>query len=233
MSAALGLLRMQRVDSRIGQLDTRLKQIRTALESDAELAAARQELEHAATDLDEAESAHKTAEVQRQAQRSKMQQAESSLYSGTVQHPKELQDLQADVASLRKHLAKLEDLELDCMVRLEAAQQVLVDARRRLDEVTARVASEQQRLVDEESRLNRDRESLQAERQAAESTISIDLVESYEALRQSRHGLAVVEIAENACAACGTVLTAALQQNARHALELVHCPSCGRILFAG
>jgi predicted nucleic acid-binding Zn-ribbon protein len=233
MSAALGLLRLQRIDSRISQLETRLGQIRAALEGDAELVAAGQAVERAAEEHQEAERARRTAEVQRQAQRSKMQQAESSLYGGTVHNPKELQDLQADVVSIRKHLAKLEDLELDCMVRLETAQEVLGATRSRQDEIAARVASERQHLVDEEAGLSRDRESLQVERQAAESTVAADLLEAYEALRKSRRGLAVVEIADNACTACGAVLAAALQQNARHARELVHCPSCGRILFAG
>jgi len=57
-------------------------------------------------------------------------------------------------------------------------------------------------------------------------------LERYEALRQQRRGVAVAEIRDNACDACGTTLTAALQQSARHAAELVHCPTCGRILFA-
>ena len=58
-------------------------------------------------------------------------------------------------------------------------------------------------------------------RQAAESTVAADLLQSYQGLRQSRRGLAVAEVAENACSACGTVLTSALQQNARHAAQLV------------
>jgi predicted nucleic acid-binding Zn-ribbon protein len=59
------------------------------------------------------------------------------------------------------------------------------------------------------------------------------MLEMYENLRQQKRGVAIAEISDNACAACGTTLTAALQQSARSATTLTHCPSCGRILYAG
>ena len=75
-------------------------------------------------------------------------------------------------------------------------------------------------------------QGLQAEREAATSAIDARILDKYEALRQQRRGVAVAEINDNACGACGTTVTAALQQSARHSSELVYCPSCGRILFA-
>ena len=51
----------------------------------------------------------------------KLQQAEASLYGGTVRNPKELQDLQAEVASLKKHLITLDADEIAWMEKLEAA----------------------------------------------------------------------------------------------------------------
>ena len=47
MSAALGLLRLQKVDSSINQIQARLEHIRETLENDAELAAARARVENA------------------------------------------------------------------------------------------------------------------------------------------------------------------------------------------
>ena len=233
MSAALGLLRLQQVDSRIDQLEDKLGQIRAELENDAEAAAARQALKTAEEELQAAESGRLAAETQATAQRLKLRQAESSLYGGAVRNPKELQDLQADVVSLKKHLSTLEESELGWMVKLEAAEVRSRDAHERLQQVSTSLEVSHSRLLSQQAELARAKMDLQAERTAAVTAVAAPFLDSYEVLRRSRRGIAVAEVADNACGACGTALTAALQQSARHAAELVYCPSCGRILYAG
>jgi predicted nucleic acid-binding Zn-ribbon protein len=233
MSAALGLLRLQQIDSQLSQIHGRLEKIRDTLENDAELAAARESVERSQARQYESERARRSAEAEAKAQQVKIQQAESSLYGGAVHNPKELQELQADVASLKKHLAAIEDQELESMVSLEAAQQTLVVEKERVEQVQARFDQEHGKLLAEQSDLLRYEADLEAERKAAVSAVAPRLLETYDDLRRTRRGVAVAEVAENACGACGTVLTAALQQNARHAAQLIYCPSCGRILYAG
>jgi len=233
MSAALGLLRLQQVDSRIDQSEDKLGQIRAELENDAEAAAARQALKTAEEELQAAESGRLAAETQATAQRLKLRQAESSLYGGAVRNPKELQDLQADVVSLKKHLSTLEESELGWMVKLEAAEVRSRDAHERLQQVSTSLEVSHSRLLSQQAELARAKMDLQAERTAAVTAVAVPFLDSYEVLRRSRRGIAVAEVADNACGACGTALTAALQQSARHAAELVYCPSCGRILYAG
>jgi predicted nucleic acid-binding Zn-ribbon protein len=141
MSAALGLLRLQQVDSRIDQLEDKLGRIMAELENDAEASAARQALEAAEGELESAEAGRLAAESQTTSQRLKLRKAESSLYGGSVRNPKELQDLQADVASLKKHLASLEESELCWMEKLEAAEARSREARERLAQVSSRLKS--------------------------------------------------------------------------------------------
>ena len=233
MSAALGLLRLQQVDSRISRIEGRLAKIREALENDAELQAMLREVETAQVEEQNAERARRKSEAEAQGQQVKIQQAESSLYGGKVHNPKELQGLQADVASLKKHLSTLEEQELEAMLELETAQTALKNAREKLQSIRARLGGEHQKLVEEQESLSRDLEQMQTERQAATNALTADVLKAYDDLRQQRGGVAVVEVSENACGACGTTLTDALEQSARHALQLVHCPSCGRILYAG
>jgi hypothetical protein len=233
MSAALGLLRLQQVDSRIDQLEDKLGRIMAELENDAEASAARQALEAAEGELESAEAGRLAAESQTTSQRLKLRKAESSLYGGSVRNPKELQDLQADVASLKKHLASLEESELGWMEKLEAAEARSREARERLAQVSSRLEVSHAQLASQQGDLLHAREDLQAERIAAVGAVAGPFLEAYEGLRKSRRHIAVAEVGDNACGACGTVLTAALQQSARHAAELVYCPSCGRILYAG
>jgi predicted nucleic acid-binding Zn-ribbon protein len=233
MSAALGLLRLQQVDSRIDQLENELGRIKTELENDDEAAAANGLLQAAEAARQEAEKNRSSAELEATSQRRKLQQAESSLYGGTVRNPKELQDLQADVASLKRHLSALETAELEWMERLEAAEAQCREAHAQFDLIMSRSNVDHNRLVARRTELLRLRDNLDTERAAAVSAVPEKYLNNYANLRRTRRRIAVAEISDSACAACGTLLTASLQQSARHAVELVFCPSCGRILFGG
>jgi predicted nucleic acid-binding Zn-ribbon protein len=233
MSTALGLLRLQQVDSRISQIETRLAKVRETLGNDSELHAALEQVEKAEAEHNASERDRRQSEAEAQGQQIKIQQAEASLYGGNVHNPKELQDLQSEVASLKKYLAVLEERELEAMLNVESAEKALQAAREKLEHVQARFGDEHRKLIDDQEILTHDLESLTSERQAAISAIPADMLSTYESLRRQRRGLAVAEVSDNTCGACGTTLTAALQQSARHNTQLIYCPSCGRILYAG
>lgn len=233
MSASLGLFRLQQVDNRINQVEARLAQVQAILANDAELQGALARLESAQARERELEGSLHRSEQETQAQKIKIEQADASLYSGGIHNPKELQDLQQDVASLRKHLAVLEERQLEWMLEMEEAQTVRTQAQQELQVVQARLGEEHGGLITERSSLLHDRARLESERQAAVSAIAAGTLSLYEELRQERRGVAVAEVQDGGCAACGTTLTAAQHQSARQGLQLVHCPSCGRILFAG
>jgi hypothetical protein len=76
-------------------------------------------------------------------------------------------------------------------------------------------------------------ERLREEREASVNPVDATLLEKYDELRRIKRGVAVTNINDNACSACGSTLTAALQQSAKSSQQLTYCPSCGRILFAG
>ena len=105
MSAALGLLRLQQVDSRISQTETRLGKIREILENDAEVQSVLEKIKAAEASQRDFEHARLVADQEAHDQQIKINQAEASLYGGTVHNPKELLDLQADIAFLKKHLS--------------------------------------------------------------------------------------------------------------------------------
>jgi len=233
MSAALGLFRLQQVDSRIDQIEARLGKIRDILANDSEIQVAMEQVKIAETKQHESEHSRQMSEEEARDKQIKILEAESSLYGGSVKNPKELQDLQAEVASLKKHLVSIEDQELEAMVRVETAQADLLSVLDDLKQIQARLGDENKKLIADQESLSRDLADLQAERNATINPVDIVILNTYETLRKQRRGLAVAEVSENACRACGTTLNAALQQSARHATELVYCPSCGRILYAG
>ena len=232
MSASLGLFRLQQVDRQIDRSRAQLDSIRQTLENDLELRQALNRVDTVQTDHFHSHHELKNATAEEEAQKIKIEQAESSLYGGRVQNPKELQDLQKDIASLKKHLSTLEERELDAMIKAENSENDLQSAKTDLEKMQARLGNEHKNLIGDQSRISIELERLAEEREAALGPIEGNLLQTYESLRQQKKGIAVAEINDGACTACGTTLNAALQQNARSPKHLTNCPSCGRILFA-
>ena len=232
MSAALGLYRLQQVDSQIDQIQARLRVIQTALENDAELRAATQQLAVSERKYKDAEESLKHSEAEAEKQSIKIQQTEASLYGGHVQNPKELQDLQKDIASLKRHLLTLEERELEAMFLTETAEKDWQSARADLELVQSRLGVQHRDMTEEKASLHKNLERLNSERQAVVRDIAQEAMNIYNQLRQQRRGLAVTTLSDGSCAACGTTLTPSQQQNARSAGQLFRCPSCGRILYA-
>jgi len=232
MSAALGLYRLQQVDSQIDQIQARLKAIREALENDLELRTATQQFTAADNTYKDAQRALKQSEVEVEKQRIKIEQTEASLYSGRVHNPKELQDLQKDVASLKRYLETLEERELDAMLVVETSENQSQIAKTQLEHVQSSKSDQNQDLTLESAALHMNLERLNTERQAVIRDIAQQAISTYNQLRQQRRGIAVATLTDAACAACGTTLTPSQQQTARTTSQLFHCPSCGRILFA-
>ena len=233
MSAALGLYRLQQIDSQMDQARARLEAIRQAAsQNDIELRAATESASAAESAHVEAERAQRQAEAEVQSQRIKIEQAESSLYGGMVHNPKELQDLQHDAASLKKYLATLEDRLLESMLATEAAAASLAEARAAYSQMESRLGDQTRDLTAERARLAHNLERLEAERKAATSPVDAKLLEQYESLRRERRGIAVAAVSDGACAACGASLTPGHQQTARSSAQIARCPTCGRILFA-
>jgi hypothetical protein len=232
MSAALGLYRLQQVDSQIDQIQARLRTIQQTLENDEALRAANEHFTATTGKHKDAERLLKLSEADVEKQRIKIEQTESSLYGGKVHNPKELQDLQKDVVSLKRHLETLEERELEAMIAAETAEKEWQTAQADLESVQSNLKEQHKDLTQESEMLHKHLERLHSERQAVVTDIASQTLNVYDQLRKQKRGLAITTIEDNSCEACGTTLTASQQQNARSTSQLFHCPTCGRILYA-
>ncbi|MBI4732904.1 MAG: hypothetical protein HY781_12415 [Chloroflexi bacterium] len=231
MSQALTLYRLQQIDSQTDRARARLDIVQKTLEDDASLKQAIQQAESAAAEQSAAEGNQKQADAEVQALRVKIEQTESSLYSGAVRNPKELQDLQNEAAALKRHLITLEDRLLEAMLATESAQDKNKRAQALLAAAQSNWTEQNQSFSQEQAGLLKDIQKLNTERLAITGSLAAEQFGLYEQLRQQRGGLAVTNIQENTCGACGTTLTPALVQAARSSGQMSRCPTCGRILF--
>lgn len=227
------LYRLQQIDLNLDQARQRLAVIEQILQDDAALQAAEAEAKLAEARLFQAQQHLRELEFQTREQRMKIEQEESTLYSGRVRNPKELQDLQNEVAALKKFLATLEDRQLEAMLQVEEQEALSEQARQAMAQARAHFEEEHAHLRAERTQLIQIIERLEVERQAALGSVSTEDQALYEQLRQSRRGVAIARIVDRSCSACGAMLTPSLVQSASLPTQLVRCSACGRILYVG
>jgi predicted nucleic acid-binding Zn-ribbon protein len=233
MSQSSNLYRLQQIDSPIDQARARIREIEVELINNAALDQAQEYVKSAEQSLQDARTTLRKTEEAVQDQHVKINQAESVLYGGKVRNPKELQDLENDVAALKRYLGVLEDRQLDAMLTLEDAERECEQATGKSHEAQANTAEQQAGLKGELTQLQKAVERLEIERQAAATAVNPDDFSLYEQLRRTRRGVAVAKVSSQACGACGSLLTPALVQAANSANQLIRCSSCGRILYVG
>ena len=233
MSQSSNLYRLQLIESQIDQARAHVREIEAALSNNVVLQQAQEFFNSTEQSLQDArKSLRKTEEVV-QDQHIKIDQTDSVLYGGKVRNPKELQDLQNEVAALKRFLSVLEDRQLEAMLTLEENEKEQKLASIKLDETRALTAEQQAGLNGEFTHLLKTVERLEIERQAATTAVNPADLSLYEQLRQTRRGVAIAKVSAQACGACGSLLTPALVQAAYSPSQLMRCTSCGRILYAG
>ncbi len=231
MSQALNLYRLQQIDSQIDRARARLQAIQKVLEDDASLRQAKEATRLLEETLISSEERLKQAEIDVKNIQIKIEQIDASLYGGQLHSPKELQDLQNDLAALKRHKIALEDYQLETMITVENAETVVHKAQEELQAVRDRLAEQNRELNLEQESLNKEVERLNVERNAAITAIPSESIGLYDQLRQQKRGVAIATISDNSCNACGSRLSLAQIQSARSSGQMAQCPSCGRILY--
>jgi predicted nucleic acid-binding Zn-ribbon protein len=231
MSQTLSLFRLQQTDYQIDHIQTRLLDIQKQLDDNNDLRTAKDQEDLARVHFQACEQALKQAEELVFDHRIKIEQTDASLYGGKGHNPKELQELQDDLTSLKRLQVTLEDAQLEAMFALEEAG-ILLETNQNLALIANDKSIELNTgLRHEQDSLQKVLQKLSSERNANADSIPIESRKQYDELRQQRRGVAVAIISDKSCSACGSGLTPALIQSARSSNQVSLCPSCGRILY--
>ena len=233
MNQSAHLYLLQKLDTQLDQIHARVSEIDRLLSEDERVRAARQVTDAAHRDLENARLEARNADHLVSDQQVKIEQSEASLYGGRIHNPKELQDLQKEIESLKRHLATLEDRQLEAMIALEETGQAATVAVSELERTQAEVIQAKAGLAGERDQLLKTRQRLETERSAALSPILEANLQIYNRIREQRKGIAVACIDDETCSTCGAPIRPAEAQAARLQSALHYCSSCGRVLFAG
>ncbi len=230
MSTGSDLYRLQELDSEEDAAKRRLSEIEAALEENEALKRARHALKTAQEQVNKWARQQRDLELQIQTVVDKRARSEKRLYSGEVTNPKELADLQAEMASLQRRKRTLEDELLETMIALEESESAQAEAQRHVDQTENEWMGRQANLKAEQDQLQSRLITIgQEQTEEILPRISADNLADYHALRAKKSGIAVVKLNHDACGACGVNVTPAVKWELRQA-GITYCGNCGRII---
>ncbi|WP_328884487.1 zinc ribbon domain-containing protein [Streptomyces sp. NBC_00299] len=154
------------------------------------------------------------------------------LDSGAVTSPKDLENLQHEIASLAKRQGALEDVVLEVMERRESAQE-------RVAELTERVGAVQGKVDDATARREAAFEEIDGEvatvtkeREVMAGSVPADLLKLYDKLRQQQGGIGAAKLYQRSCQGCRQELAITELNEIRQAAPntVARCENCRRIL---
>jgi predicted nucleic acid-binding Zn-ribbon protein len=229
MTEGADLYRLQCLDSEGDKKRQRLAEIEAALGESKELQQARQAVKRAGEQVRKWAVKQRDLELEVQGFMDKISRHEQQLYSGAIRNPKELEDLQAEVAALKRRRQQLEEKLLEVMLEREDAEIVQTQAQSHLDEVQADWTAQQADLIGERGELQSELAEVDQAREALLPSIDAGDLRTYEALRRRKGGVAVAPLRDGTCGACGVGISPSLEWQLRQG-KLAPCSNCERIL---
>jgi predicted nucleic acid-binding Zn-ribbon protein len=231
----LRLLDLQALDSTLDRLTHKRKTLPEIVEIaklDGLLDSLRGDLVVAETAVSDLQREVDKAESDIEQVRVRRKRDEERMASGAITQPKQLEELQHEVATLTKRQSDLEDAELEVMERMEEAQATLAQLHAaRAENETARGVMVDQReasflAIDTEAR------DAAAERAVVAAEITPDLLALYEKVRAHEGGVGAAAIAQGRCEGCHLDLMNNEKAEYRNAPvdEVLRHESCSRIL---
>lgn len=231
MAAIVDLLSLQDIDLELDKELARLSEIEEALGESEELTQARTTSEEKAAALHTLRVEQKDLELSADEVRNKAAEIEKKLYSGSVKNPKELQDLDADLKSLREETKRREEKLLGMLVQVDEAETELAAANEVRDTLETDWNANQGSLTSEKAEIEPEVARLRALREGEATQFERSLIKLYDLLRERRGGRAVAKVERGMCQGCRITLPMSVLQRARTSNGIVQCVSCERILL--
>ncbi len=231
MNTGFQLFQLQEIDSAIDKAQKRIDEITHLIENDKTTATARKNVENCEKLFIKEKNEFEILNSDIQSRKNKKAQSESSLYSGTISNPKELQDLQKEIGYLTAMIAEMEDQLFQKMIILEKAESNFNEAKSQLKIALSEFETRKSLLIGEMNQLESSVKSQQNQRLSITTQIDQQAIGTYQSLRKSKNGIAIARLDDDTCSACGTSLNASQRQQSRSPGTLFFCPSCGRIIY--
>ena len=228
------IFELQLLDNEIMQANTKLKslpEIEQLLHIDKRIATATDELATVKAEADQIALELRRGEVDVETVTDRIKKDEARLSSGNAT-PKELEQLQHEVGTLKKRQETLEEIELEIMVRSEAITARTNTLTTDLASLETLKAEINQRLTTASGEINTVITNKKSDREKVVVKIEKPLIDLYEKIRTASGGVAAAALVGNKCNGCNLAINAVEMERIKSLAkdELLRCEECRRIL---
>ena len=227
------ILELQLLDSEVMQAKTKLKslpEIEQLLHIDKRITSANEELAQVKVEANQLTLELRRGEVDVETVTDRIKKDEARLASGNAT-PKELEQTQHEIQTLKKRQLALEEIELEIMVRSEAVTERSKVLSTDLESLETLKAEINQRLTAATNEINSVILAKQKDRGVVAVKIEKALLDLYEKIRSSS-GIGAAALVGNKCNGCNLAINAVEMQRIKTLPvdEVLRCEECRRIL---
>lgn len=231
----LTLLELQVVDTALDRLAARrrgLPELAVISERTAALESLDADIVRVQTEIDDIGRAQQRLENEIELVRSRADRDRKRLDSGQVSSPRELENLQSELASLARRQSVLEDEALERMEAVEELETRLADLTEQQKRVEADRAGAEERRDASFAEIDAEAARQRGERDALAAGLPGPLVTLYERIRASSSGVGAAALLRRRCEGCHLELSGGDLRAVAAAPpdEVVRCEECRRIL---
>ena len=228
------ILELQLLDNEIMQANTKLKslpEIEQLLHIDKRITAATEEASVVKAETDQIALELRRGEVDVETVTDRIKKDEARLSSGNAT-PKELEQLQHEVESLKKRQEALEEIELEIMIRNDAVtarSSTLTTDLASLQTLKDEISGRLQSATNEINKVIADKNTA---RNLVAGKIEKALIDLYEKIRGNAGGVGAAALVGNKCNGCNLAINAVEMDRIKSLSkdELLRCEECRRIL---
>jgi hypothetical protein len=223
------LVELQRVDLEVARLNALLATIpKTIARIDAQLAAARKRVDDARAAIKAGESAKRLHEKEIQSLNEKISKFRGQ--SSSIKNNEQYKALLSEIAHAEGEIAGYEEKILDVMMNADGLGSQLATAEAALNAESIEVERQKAEAAKEGETERAAAALAHARSQQLRKDVDDTLLATYDRILKSR-GYAVAEVRQHRCTACQVMVRPQVLSNIRAAQEVVHCDSCGRMLY--
>lgn len=224
------VIRLQDLDNRVAELTREISALpRHIAEIERKLEVHQRKLEADRAALSANQKDRRRLEGDIQLQEQKISKLKGQMLEAKTNE--QYRAFQHEIEFCEKEIRKAEDGILDLMSESEPLEKNVKAAEAALKEEKQQVSSESQAARERTAVDKKALEELQAERKQVVAGLNPSVYRSYEKLRKLRHGVAVAEAGDGRCSACNIAIRLQFFQGVKKNEQVMHCESCGRILY--
>jgi predicted nucleic acid-binding Zn-ribbon protein len=224
---------VQQADLEIARLKAALAGLDTGEEIRAQIGAAEEELAALQRQLQTSETEHRDRDLELKTLQEKRERFERQLYSGTVRNPRELSDLQGEVAMLTREGDRVELRVIELMLEVEQQRTQVAEKQATLAEMQERLGQVVAAFQTTAGRLQAEIAELEGQRRGLAARVGSQTLKRYEQIRARQNNLALVKVTSATCPACRVSLPSERLKAIKAGEAGETCDNCGRLLLWG